>query len=218
MRRDYINAHIGLRVVKYDNRLQHTAVTVIIPFRPAPIPRKMRQSATWGRRKMGSWPIFPLSLSSSVWNLKPGPFQPSLSPGLPVPPAPTLLCITQVHSAFSDLNQFWHFDRKLLSFFLKNHPFHHFIHFCPWHGVGFVPAKVVFKTFSSLLTECGLWNIWNFYFSIIPIERKHLSSCLFDRDAGGHDLKAPRKRVEASPASSLLSLLHLCIFNYITGM
>lgn len=55
----------------------------------------MRRSATWGRRKMGSWPIFfsfflffaSLPLSSSRWNLKPGPFQPSLSPGLSVPPA-----------------------------------------------------------------------------------------------------------------------------------
>lgn len=55
----------------------------------------MRRSATWGRRKMGSWAIFffffflfaSLPLSSSRWNLKPGPFQPSLSPGLSVPPA-----------------------------------------------------------------------------------------------------------------------------------
>lgn len=55
----------------------------------------MRRSATWGRRKTGSWAIFffffflfaSLPLSSSRWNLKPGPFQPSLSPGLSVPPA-----------------------------------------------------------------------------------------------------------------------------------
>lgn len=153
---------------------------------------------------MGSWPIFPLSLSSSGWNMKPGPLQPSLSPGLPVLPAPTLLCITQLHLASSSVLKtvltLWQ-ETFLHFFFFRTTHIHHFIHLSHWPGFGFLQCLF----FKRIFTCKWILN----YPKLLYRNHSHWEKAS-TRLAVWLVIWAPNKRdVEASPASFLLSLLHL---------
>lgn len=79
-----------------------------------PIFRKIRQSATWGRRKMGSWPNFPVTRSSSeIWNLV--HFSRVLSPRAPTSSSRAALPNPASFCCFVDLNHVWHPDRKRMA-------------------------------------------------------------------------------------------------------
>lgn len=220
------NAHIGLkwsdwRMMGFSiQQPQFAYVTVIIPPCPAPNPRKMRPSATWGRRKMGSWPIFPLSLSPpqfEIWNLV--HFSQVCPPGSQFLQRQHRSALTQLHLAFSDLNQFWHFDRKLLSifFFFKEPPLPSFYPVLPLtRGLDLFLQRLFLKLLSP--ANC-MWILK--YPKLLFSSRSHWEKASLQRAFGPGcgwswaltELQTKRDE-EASPASFLLSSLHL--FNYIT--
>lgn len=138
---------------------------------------KMRQSATWGRRRVGSWPIFPPSLSSSAWNMKPGPLQPS-----PVPRAPSFSCASgaQTYPAApgsirpKPLLTFWqetlwpNFHQPPAPSFYPLHPLHAGLDLVSlkfWGGVLFLKTYFHCMKFFQISDKFCFW--------IILVEKKH---------------------------------------------
>lgn len=197
--------HVGLGWKDYSDKgaefsgdIKFILLLMIIPSCHAPKSSQNAPVCHVREAQNGILTHFPsfLSLSSSGWNMKPGPFQPSLSPGLPVPPAPTLICITQLHLAFSDLNQFWHFDRKLLSsFFFSSSSSYEppiFIILSISHSD---PGLDFFNgCFLNVFSPCKLHvdpELSETFIFVILVERKHPPG--WHWDAGDHDCKLSSK-------------------------
>lgn len=106
---------------------------------------------------MGSWPISLFRLSSSVWNMKPGPFSAES-----VPRAPSsskrqrCSALPRFHLAFSHFSQIVK-GNFYACFYPANHPLHHCVQSSHWRGFGFVETFFVL----FLLTGGGFWNIRN---------------------------------------------------------
>lgn len=191
-------------------RLQYSSVTVLISHHLIlSCADSLQKCASLPREGGAKWDLDPFFLFLSppqfeIWNLV--HFSQVCPPGsqfLQRQRCSSLPCSIRL---FTDLNQLWHFDRKALPIFWfdEQQPTPTFIHFFTWRVFGYFSAKVVNKTFFSLQTARGLWNIRNFYFFSLTFWPGCWAVMIVNWTPNNRD-------VEASPASFLLSLLHLCL-------
>lgn len=149
---------------------QHRSLTASCISQPSSRPALRRfprnNCASLPREGGAKWDLDPFSLfrlSSSVWNMKPGPFS-----AKSVPRAPSsskrqrCSALPRFHSAFSHFSQIVK-GNFYACFYPANHPLHHCVQSSHWRGFGFVSAKSCYWNFFFLflLTGGGFWNIRN---------------------------------------------------------